>query len=513
MQLLRELIVDNFAGGGGASTGIELATGRSVDIAINHDTDAITMHQVNHPETTHYCESVWDVNPREITQHQPVAVMWLSPDCKHFSKAKGGVPVEKKIRGLAWIAIRWAATVKPRVIILENVEEFKTWGPLLENGKPCPDKKGTTFASFVRALERQGYKVDHKTLHACDFGTPTIRKRLFLVARRDGQAITWPSPTHGKPDSSEVKKGTLLPYRTAAEIIDFSIPAPSIFDRTRPLAKNTLKRIAKGITRYVLDEPEPFIISHNRLLVPFITECAQVKGGHFALVSGFVAKNYTGVVGHSFNKPLSTVTTVDHHSLVTSHILTMRNGCIGQSLKEPVAAITSGGRHFGEIRTLIKYYGTGEGQSIYAPLHTVTTKDRFALVTIKSVRPPFNDDILYASWWCARFMEDNTDTPILKTRIPYPRKQWVHVGGGAILYDLGLRMLQPRELYNAQGFPADYIIDRDINGKKITKTSQVARCGNSVCPPVAEHLIRANLPEMCSGGELYNASNLRALRN
>lgn len=422
-MLFKEIVVDNFAGGGGASSGIEMATGRSVDIAINHDPDAIAMHKMNHPDTKHYCESVWDVNPREAVDGLPVGLCWLSPDCKHFSKAKGGKPVEKKIRGLAWVAVRWAATVKPRVIMLENVEEFKTWGPIVD-GMPCPKRKGKTFQSFVRALERQGYQVEFKELRACDYGAPTIRKRLFMVARRDGLPIVWPKPTHGKPDTPEVKSGKLKPWRTAAECIDWSIPCPSIFERKKPLAENTLKRIAKGIQKFLIESDKPFIVSE---VTPFITEhanassqrnmalneplrtqCAWVKGGHFALVSAFLAKHYTGVVGASLETPTPTVTTVDHNALVTSHIIKMRGTNIGHRTDEPAHTITAGGLHLGEVRAfLLKYYGTNIGHKVDEPIHTVTTKERFGIVTVKGV-----------------------DYQIV---------------------DIGMRMLQPRELFKAQG--------------------------------------------------------------
>jgi DNA (cytosine-5)-methyltransferase 1 len=249
-----EITVDNFAGGGGASTGIEAGLGRPVDIAINHDPASIAMHEVNHPHTRHYCESVWDIDPRKVCAGRPVGLAWFSPDCKHFSKAKGGKPVEKKIRGLAWVVLRWAATVHPRVIMLENVEEFITWGPLTTdpegNCYPCPKKKGRTFNSFVNALKRHSYTVEWKELRACDYGAPTIRKRLFLVARCDGQPISWPEPTHGDPKSAAVKSGQLKPWRTAAECIDWSLPCPSIFDRKKPLAEATLRRIAKGTSRH-----------------------------------------------------------------------------------------------------------------------------------------------------------------------------------------------------------------------------------------------------------------------
>lgn len=558
-NLFDEIVVDNFAGGGGASTGIEMALGRSPEIAINHDPDAISMHTVNHPDTEHYCESVWDIVPRDVVAGRPVGLVWLSPDCKHFSKAKGSTPVSKRIRGLAWVTLRWAATVRPRVIMLENVEEFQTWGPLLidseGNARPDPAKKGRTFNSFINALRRQGYKVEWRELRACDYGTPTIRKRLFLIARRDGAPIVWPKPTHGDPASAEVKAGKLLPWRTAADIIDWSIPCPSIFltkeeakaqglNVKRPLAEATMRRIAKGVERFVIDAAEPFIVKCNHTsnrtvydafrgqglheplqtvtaapgfalvqpqLAPFITEhanashqrnmpadeplrtiCAEVKGGHFALVApviarqfgnsvgqsvedplgtvmakadksqlvtAFLAKHYTGVVGAELTQPLPTVTTVDHNSLVTSHLVKLRGTCQdGQPVTEPMPTVTAGGLHIGEVRAfLLKYYGTDSTIPCSEPLHTVTTRDRFGLVTVR--------------------------------------------GEDYQIVDIGMRMLEPHELFAAQGFPADYVIDHDATGKKFTKTAQVARCGNAVCPPLAAALVRANLPEMCADAQ------------
>lgn len=558
-SLFNEIVVDNFAGGGGASTGIEMALGRSPEIAINHDPDAISMHTVNHPETEHYCESVWDIVPRDVVAGRPVGLVWLSPDCKHFSKAKGSTPVSKKIRGLAWVTLRWAATVRPRVIMLENVEEFQTWGPLLidseGNARPDPAKKGRTFNSFINALRRQGYKVEWRELRACDYGTPTIRKRLFLIARRDGASIVWPKPTHGDPASAEVKAGKLLPWRTAADIIDWSIPCPSIFltkeeakaqglNVKRPLAEATMRRIAKGVERFVINAAEPFIVKCNHTsnrtvydafrgqglheplqtvtaapgfalvqpqFAPFITEhanashqrnmpadeplrtiCAEVKGGHFALVApviarqfgnsvgqsvedplgtvmakadksqlvtAFLAKHYTGVVGAELTQPLPTVTTVDHNALVTSHLVKLRGTCQhGQPVTEPMPTVTAGGLHIGEVRAfLLKYYGTDSTIPCSEPLHTVTTRDRFGLVTVR--------------------------------------------GEDYQIVDIGMRMLEPHELFPAQGFLDTYVIDRDASGKKFTKVAQVARCGNAVCPPVAAALVRANLPEMCADAQ------------
>lgn len=446
MQLLREIVVDNFAGGGGASTGIELAIGRSVDIAINHDPAAIAMHKVNHPHTEHYCESVWDVNPREAVRGRPVALCWLSPDCKHFSKAKGGKPVEKKIRGLAWIAVRWAVTVKPRVIMLENVEEFVTWGPL-KDGRPDPKQKGREFRAFVNALKWQGYQVDWNELRACDYGAPTIRKRFFLVSRRDNKRIMWPKPTHGDPDSKEVKSGLLLPWRPAADIIDWSIPVQSIFERKVPLAENTMRRIGLGMWKFIINNPKPFI-------APVMWK----EGNHAGPIAAFLAKYHTETTndprGQTLDRPLLTQDTSNRFALVTAHLVKFRGTNVGQPLDEPLHTITAGGNHHALVYAfLVAYYGSSVGQSLYEPLGTVTTHDRFGLVIVKGT--------------------------------PYQ------------IVDIGMRMLEPHELFAAQGFPPEYIIDRDADGNKYPKAAQVARCGNSVPPPFANALVRANLPELC----------------
>lgn len=488
--LPNEQIIDNFAGGGGTSSGLEAAFGRPVDVAINHDPAALAMHRANHPHTRHLCESVWDVDPRSIKV--AVGLVWLSPDCKHFSKAKGGTPVEKRIRGLAWVALRWAAIKRPRVIMLENVEEFVTWGPVVrhEDGghRPCPRRKGREFNAFVNALRRQGYAVDWRELRACDYGAPTIRKRFFLIARRDGLPIRWPEPTHGEPSSRDVISGRLLPWRTAAECIDWSLPCPSIFlskeegralGVRRPLADATLRRVAKGVMRYVVDAAEPFIVNtrngereEGALVAPVLTEisnassprsmpateplrtvCAETKGGHHALVTAFLAKHYGGVVGYGLHdEPLHTVTSSDHHSLVTCHLMTNTTGHAGASMSAPVPTITTGGHHAAVQAFLVKYYGSDQDPRLQEPMHTVTTRDRFALVTV--------------------------------------------AGEQYAIADIGLRMLSPRELFRAQGFGDDYIIDRGIDedGREIrlTKTEQVRMCGNSVCPPVARALVEAN---------------------
>lgn len=685
LDLGSELIIDNFAGGGGTSTGLEQAFGRPVDIAINHDPEALAMHAANHPHTTHLCESVWDVDPIKVTNNRPVGLVWLSPDCKHFSKAKGGKPVEKRIRGLAWVTLRWAAKCKPRVIMLENVEEFKTWGPLLVeadgSAKPDPAKKGKTFDSFIRQLRAHGYTVDYREMRGCDHDTPTIRKRFFLVARRDGIAIKWPEPTHGAPDSIGVRAGKLLPYRTAAECIDFSLPCPSIFKRDRPLAPATLRRIAKGIMRYVVDAADPFIVGaggparageprptarpfgtllarndsyfcaptivpvthqggdrtesigepfrtitgahrgekalgvatlvqvgygeregqapraldiekplgtvvgaaakhalveaelapfvmtnttghpgagadmpvptitaagnqalvsavlvdaahgevspggvkrwgtgahdveaplgtvtasgnkavataflakhytgvvgsalgdpigtvtacdHHSLVTAFLTEhanasnqrvmpadeplrtiCAQVKGGHFSMVSAHIQRDMGASVGHAADAPLGTVTAGGggKSALVTSNMIKLRGTSTAAGTDEPLGTVSAGGQHHAEVRAfLLSYYGTDQAPEIDGPLATVTSRDRFGLVTIH--------------------------------------------GQDYQIVDIGLRMLQPRELFRAQGFPDDYIIGDDpAQGLKLTKSAQVRMCGNSVCPPMAKALILAN---------------------
>lgn len=597
IDLSDEITVDGFCGGGGWSTGFEFAIGRPVDIGINHDADAIAMHKKNHPFTKHYNENIFEVDPYEATQGRPVGWAHFSPDCTHFSRAKGGTPVKKSIRGLAWVVTKWAGTVHPRIISMENVPEFMTWGPLCarrnkdgriyktdgtladkhehvpyEEQQLIPDKRksGKTFKRFISVMKSFGYECKWKLLTASDYGAPTIRKRLFIIFRNDGKPIVFPKPTHGNPESEEVKSGKLLPWHTAAECIDWDLDCPSIFERKKPLAENTLKRIAKGIQRFVIDNPNPFIIqvnhsgdnfrgqgideplptitakhgygivtptimcnntnnagsdvetplptvttgNRNYLITPSIVPIGygerkgqeprvhsvenplpsivstgkhyictptliqyhgeqsenEVRGqaleqplqtvdtaNRYGLVTAFMSKyfggNYQGC-GSSVDEPLHTVTAIDHNALAAVHITQFNNHCIGQKADEPLKTITCGEGHFGEVRAfLIKYY-SGEGsQNIEEPLHTITTKDRFGLVTIKGVD--------YA------------------------------------IVDIGLRMLTPRELYNAQGFPSDYEIETDCYGNKYPKTKQVARCGNSVPPPFATALVRANAPEWC----------------
>lgn len=504
---MREIVVDNFAGGGGASTGIEIAIGRSVDIAINHDPAAIAMHRANHPTTEHYTEDVWEVDPVVACAGRPVALAWFSPDCKHHSKAKGGKPVDKHIRGLAWVAVKWAKAVHPRVIMLENVEEFMDWGRLDENNRPDPRYKGETFRRFIRQLEKQGYHVEYNILRACDYGAPTIRKRFFLIARCDRQPIRWPAPTHGDPDGLEVAAGMLKPWVPVADVLDFSLPCPSIFATSeeimeqygiravRPLSEKTLKRIARGIMKFVVDNPRPFIVRYkyenepedttdplstvttvnsHYLAMPSLIQyhseqTEDVRGqqiqkplmtvdasNRYGLVSTFISKYYGGdSVAAGADKPLPTVTAIDHNAVCAVSVTQFNNNSIGQEVTKPLNTMTACTNHFAEVSAfLVKYYsGDGNGSSCSEPAPTITTKDRLGLVTVH--------------------------------------------GQDYQIVDIGLRMLTPRELFDAQGFPPDYIIDVDADGKVYPKSEQVARCGNAVCPPIPTALVRANLPELC----------------
>jgi len=446
---MKELIIDLFAGGGGASTGIEQALGVPVDIAINHDPEAIEMHKANHPDTKHFIEDVFKVNPLEVTSGRPVGLLWASPDCTHFSRAKGGKPVKKEIRSLAWVVVHWAQPVKPRVIILENVPEFKTWGPLGDDNRPDPKKIGKTFNLWSNQLRGLGYNLDFRELSACDYGAPTIRKRFFMIARCDGQPITWPDPTHGEPGNLF----GLEPYRTAAECIDWSIPCPSIFERKKPLAENTLKRIAKGLRKFVVETSDPFVIgidhkSSNSAQWPIDSPLRTItKENRFAVVAPFLSK-YHGqradeTRGQKVNQPLKTQDTSNRFALVSAFLTKFYGTSIGSDMRKPVPTVTATGQHLGEVRAfLVKYYGCGIGQSVNDPMHTVTVKDRLGLVTV--------------------------------------------AGEQYQIADIGLRMLAPHELMKAHAFPDNYVLVG-------TKTNQVAKVGNSVCPPMAKALVSANV--------------------
>ncbi|EAS2107956.1 DNA cytosine methyltransferase [Salmonella enterica] len=662
-----EIIVDNFAGGGGASTGIEMAIGRSVDIAINHDPNAIAMHTTNHPDTLHYCESVFTVKPKIVTAGRPVALAWYSPDCRHFSKAKGAKPVEKSIRGLAWIELRWGLEARPRVMMLENVGEFRTWGPLLAGEmRPDPERTGETFEAFVgmlttgipanhpalaeccefleidihseqamRLINGLGYTVEYRELRACDYGAPTIRKRFFMVARCDGQPVTWPEPTHGDPKSEAVKSGRLKPWRTAAECIDWSIPAPSIFDRKKLLAENTLKRIARGIQRFVIDSEQPYIVpfivkcNHTSskseydcfrgqglpeplqtitkkqgyaVAVPHLTKFRTgatgqnvtdpvptitagsstrpggnghalgivetaltpflagnggseyqakprpldkpahtiLKQSRACLVAPVIARQFGASVGHRADEPSATITAGGggKSQLVTSTLIQMGYGeRPGQPprvlrIEKPLGTVTAGGNKFAITTAfLAKHYGgnyTGPGVGLDEPAHSVTTVDHHAVVASHLVKlrgtcrdgqrtdepaPTITAGGLHVGEVQTTLAVDEYDEQRAQLVLAFLRKYCgedctglVTIGGVVYrIVDIGMRMLQPRELYRAQGFPDWYIIEHDFRGVKYAKDKQVARCGNAVPPQFAEALVRANLPELCLNREVIAA--------
>ncbi|ENF6040027.1 DNA cytosine methyltransferase [Citrobacter amalonaticus] len=638
---MREIIVDNFAGGGGASTGIEMAIGRSVDIAINHDENAIAMHKTNHPDTLHYCESVFEVDPRAATGGLPVAMAWFSPDCRHFSKAKGAKPVEKAIRGLAWVTLRWGLDVKPRVMKLENVEEFRTWGPLIEippkpdmpeslmreftgpvfpgYSRPDPARAGETFEAFIgmlstgisadhpalaecceflgipldsedaaRLVKGLGYVVEYRELRACDYGAPTIRKRFFMVMRCDGKPIVWPEPTHGDPKSPAVQAGKLAPWRTAAECIDWTIPALSIFDRKKPLAVNTLKRIARGIQRFVIDSASPFIVKCNHTSTKTHYDCFRgqsleeplqtiTKTHGYAVAVPHLTKFRTGATGQDVTQPVPTITagtsrrpggnghalgivedaltpflagnggseyqakprpldkpahTILKQSracLVAPVIARQFGASIGHRADEPSATITAGGGGKSQLVSafLAKHYGgnyTGPGVGLDEPVHSVTTVDHHAVVASHLVKlrgtcrdgqptsepmPTVTAGGLHVGEVKTTLAVEDYDEQRAQQTLAFLREYCGEECTGMVdidgityrIVDIGMRMLQPHELYRAQGFPDWYIIDQDYRGKRYAKDKQVARCGNAVPPPFAEALVRANLPELCVSKE------------
>lgn len=583
-SLLEEIIVDNFAGGGGASTGIELATGRVVDIAINHDPDAILMHRTNHPYTEHYQASVWDIDPKEVCRGRPVGLAWFSPDCKHFSKAKGAALVDRNIRGLAWIVLRWAALVRPRVIILENVEEFKTWGPV-RRGKPVKSKAGQTFDKWYRQLRELGYEIEYRELVAADYGAPTSRKRFVLVARCDGKPIRWPERTHAPRDSEEVRAGKCKPWRSAAQIIDWSIPCPSVFaskaeikaqyglKAVRPLAANTLRRVIRGVDKFTIRSGEPFIVPigygerkgqaprvHD-LKEPLPTVVGANKEFLFdPVIAPFTATNTSNSVGASANEPLHTVTTAGNQMLIEPVLVSIGHTGGGdriRDVREPIPTAVSKAETCIAAAHLTEYYGNGQPIDIREPMHTVTSHDREAVtavhlvkyftgITGKSVSQPLptittvdHNAVCYAhiAEFKGQDLGQDARKPLRTITASAGEFAAVHtkivryvpgaelgywpeirdllnqhcgyqmqeneilllnvLGAWFFICDIGLRMLMPRELYSAMGFPRDYIIDRDYKGNAYGKTKQVERCGNAVCPPMAEAVVRANLPEWC----------------
>lgn len=520
-----EIIADNFAGGGGASEGIEMALGRSPDIAINHDAEALAMHRANHPASQHFQTPIWRIDPMRATGGRPVGLGWFSPDCTHFSKAKGGKPVDKQTRDLAWVVVHWAQRARPRVIILENVEEWAEWGPLRQRvwpgtkrlmfdlhglpvWEPDPARKGETFRRWLREMRRAGYtRIEWRELRACDYGAPTIRKRLFLIARRDDRPIVWPEPTHGP--------GRALPFRTAAEIVDWSQPCPSIFlsrDEARaigcrrPLADATMRRIAQGVRRYVLERADPFIVhlqhggrvraideplhtltasrgDYNAVVSPYLiprygerptqeprTHAIDVPAptivptANHHLVAAFLAQHNTDMVGHDARKPMSTIVgRASTQAVVASHLINLKGSDRRDGpIDKPMPTMCAQGTHVGEVRAfLTKYFGTAVGQDLRDPLHTSTAKARFGLVQVH--------------------------------------------GETYEIADIGMRMITPREGFRAQGFRDTYVIDPIHNGRPLTKTAQYRMCGNSVSPPLAAALVRANVPELARQREAAHA--------
>lgn len=660
INLFDEIIVDNFAGGGGASTGIELAAGRPVTIAINHDPDAILLHKTNHPYTLHLQASVWDVDPEEVCKGRPVGLAWFSPDCKHFSKAKGSALVDRNIRGLAWIVLRWAGTVRPRVIMLENVEEFKTWGPV-RKGKPVKKKAGQTFRKWKSQLEELGYVVEHREIVAADLGAPTTRKRFVLVARCDGKPIVWPERTHAPRDSEEVRSGKLLPWKSAAEIIDWNQPSFSIFatkqeikekygvNAVRPLANNTLRRVIRCVNKFTIRSGNPFIVPigygerkgqaprvqdiHDPVgtvvardkfglcqpvVSPFAVECNHGGDGHSrdvaepvntitgkytggvcgAVLAPMTVTNTSNSVGSPANEPVHTVTTAGNQLLVSANLMSIgqtgggdrirdirqpspttvskQEACMvaanliqyhteqsekvrGQGMADAIMTVDSSNRYGLTCVSLVEYYGNGNPLDVTQPMHTVTAHDREAIVSAhiqkyfdggykgcgdNAEAPLSTVTAMPRHGLCAahvvkfkgqelgQYPADTLNTitaqgleyaqcnAILTKAYNRDLGHWPeirallnqHCGysladddvilliiGGVAYYiaDITLRMLTPRELYNAMGFPPDYVIDRDYMGNEYGKTKQVARCGNAVCPPLAEAMVRANLPEWC----------------
>lgn len=623
------MIIDSFAGGGGASTGIELALGRSPDVAINHSAKALALHAANHPETLHLDSNIWDVDPLAVTRGRNVGLLWASPDCKHFSKAKGGAPRDRNIRDLAWVVVRWAEFAKPNVICMENVEEFVTWGPVDNDGQPIREFAGQTFELWIGRLKKAGYRVQWRELRACDYGAPTIRKRWFLVARRDGRPIVWPKPTHGNPASAEVRKGKLLPWIGADTCIDWSLPCPSIFDSAaevmakhglraiRPLAANTLARVARGMKRYVLKAERPFLVNvthggrvedvaepfrtitgahrgEKAVVAPYLasiahgdsggrreypladpmgtvtvggiqhaviapvltyaqqgggnraatdphhTICASKKdqnsliaatmvqtgygerpgqqpraldvaaplgtvvagGAKHAPVAAFLAQQnggprMEGHAGHDARDPLSTVAASgSHQTPVAAFIARQFGASTGHQVDAPLGTVTAGGQGKSQLVApwFAKYYGTGDGARTDEPCHTVTVKDRMGHMQAELAAPPFAPEHHARARAVAEF---------LRAHDAWQGGEFVTltIGGASyVVIDIGMRMLTPRELFRAQGFPADYVIEGVWDGldtdsptwRPFAKDVQVSCCGNSVCPPLAEALVAAN---------------------
>lgn len=543
---LPPMIIDSFAGGGGASTGIEMALGRSPDVAINHDAAALAMHQANHPATLHLNTNIWQVDPSEVCKGRRVGLAWFSPDCKHHSKAKGGKPVQKSVRDLAWVVVLWAKRARPEVILLENVEEFRDWGPLTADNKPCPERRGQTFNAWVKELRRLGYKVEWRELKACDYGAPTIRKRLFLVARCDGRPIVWPAPTHAKAGSPEVLAGKLLPWRSAASIIDWSLPCPSIFDTAaeimekhglravRPLQDATLRRIARGVMRYVVDAAQPFIVgcggrmgqSAERpvsaplqtlttkadscvaipTLTPFVTYgqhgganrtvedplhtvTASRKDQNAVIVPTLVSYYGDGEGGLQraapMDAPVSTVTTANRHALVSAFIAQHNTGVIGRDAADPLSTLTTRGTQQQVVAAhLMNMHGSARSaRSLDDPHPSICAGGQHGAVIAAFLQKYYGQGV-------GQDMAGPLHT--VATRDTFGLVTVDIDGQTYAITDIGMRMLTPREQFRAQGFPDSYKIDAGADGRVLTKTDQTRMCGNSVCPPLAKALAAAN---------------------
>lgn len=552
------LTVDSFAGGGGASTGIEMA-GCRVDIAINHDPAAIAMHKINHPDTRHYCEDIWAVDPREACQGRKVDFMWASPDCKHFSKASGGALKDRNIRGLAWVILCWAGTVRPACIIVENVEEFVTWGPV-RKGKPVKAKAGETYRRWRGQLERLGYRVESRELIAADYGVPTSRKRFYLIARCDGLPIVWPEPTHGDPNTLEVAAGVLKPWRTAGEIIDWSLPCPSIFEgkaeirvkygvnAVRPLAAATMRRIARGLDKFTLKNAQPYIMINNNSWAH--TNCTgmddplrTVTTGRQNLLCAPSLIKYHGeqgerARGQNLNEPMYTVDAANRFGLSTAYLSEYYgNAQDGLDLNAPMRTVTARDRESLTVAHIEKYYSggyTGSGSAADAPIGTVTSKDHNGVVAAHVVKFKGQNVGQPAEMPLQTLTASPGVFGVVKTRVERYApganlRYWPEVramlnefcgytladdeilllliqGVWYYIADIGLRMITAREAFRAQGFPDEYIIDFEWLDKPFPKSEQMAKAGNSVCPPVVAALVKAN-HRPCSGqARLHNAA-------
>lgn len=493
---MRDLIIDCFAGGGGASVGIEMALGRPVDIAVNHDPQAIRMHKTNHPDTLHLTEDIFKVDLKQYVAGRHVALMWASPDCTSHSKAKGGQPRNKGLRILPWAVYKHAKAILPDVILMENVEEIQQWGPLNKRGYPIKHKRGKDYRRFIKKMYLAGYeKIQTKELVAADYGAPTTRKRWYAIFRRDGKTIVWPEPTHNKGGTDGLKK-----WEPIWKYLDLQDMGKSIFGRKKPLAEKTMNRIARGMDKFVFKCPEPFMVQVNHgggnfrgqsihEPMPTITE----RHG-FGVISPILIQYHSettkiGVRGQALTEPIQTIDTSNRYGLVMAFLTKFYKSGSGQPLMEPIHTITTSPGHFGQVSVLaipkeellssigseademiqkctwvsqfiMEYYGCGVGQSLNDPLHTIVTKDRFALVTV--------------------------------------------LGNEYAILDIFLRMLKPKELMLGQGFPADYIINRDLDGKPYPVSEQVARIGNSVVPIMAEALVSANCGYLKIGERVPN---------